>query len=281
MTGRLRSFFVCLIACLFGLLTAAGCEQPSSPPNGPATAVPAGFLPATTLADNWHETLNGELPAGLSSQVVGDGADSLLLFEIDPGRFDPVLLTSPRDGISALTALEENSAALVVGSGFVTEAHSLAPVGLLQHEGTVLNPVQVHGYTRILGINDDGIGVVHRKDYQRGLFHSAIQAGPGVVEAGELDISERDLKRPRYFRSFVAVCRDRWIAGVSLAPTHLRTLGELFLEHSKARSLGCSEVVNLAGDREAVVVTATSAQRIFAHGDPHTHKLSLIGFTAK
>ncbi len=276
MTGRLlRS-----IACLLGVSMAVGCEQAPTP-NGPATALPAGFLPATTLAANWHETLTDETPEGLSSTVVGAGPDRLLVFEIDPDHFEPVLLTSPGNGISALTALQENSATLVIGSGFVTEAHSLAPVGLLQHEGTVLNPVQVHGYTRILGINDDGIGVVHRKDYQRGLFHSAIQAGPGIVEAGELDISERDLRRPRYFRSFVAVCRDRWIAGVSLEPAHLRTLGVLFLEHAQARSLACTEVVNLAGDRQAVLVAATSAGRVFTHGDPHTHKLSLIGFMPK
>ena len=271
-----------LAVLLGGLIFAAACSEPRPSSNGPAQVVPAGFLSATRLAagleEGWLELLERGLAEGLSPSVIGTDTNRLLIVEIDPARFEPVLYTTPGSGIPALTALEDNAAALVIGSGFVTEAHSLAPVGLLQHEGTVLNPVQVHGYTRILGINDQGIGVVHRKDFQRGLFHSAMQVGPGIVEAGRLDISERDLKRPRYFRSFIAVCRDRWIAGVSLAPSHLRTLGETFLQYAETQALDCGEVVNLAGDRQAVLVMATSAAT-FTHGDPNTHKLSLIGFT--
>ena len=52
----------------------------------------------------------------------------------------------------------------------------------------------------------DGLGVVASREYHHGMFESAMQVGPGVVERGLLDISERDLARPKYFRTFVGTC---------------------------------------------------------------------------
>jgi len=189
-----------------------------------------------------------------------------------------VLIGMPREGTSAEAALRRNHLTVVLGSGFVAELRGLEPVGLLQVQGQTLSPLQGYGYSRILGINDHGIGVVHRDRYQRDLFHSALQVGPGIIEQGRLDISEADLQRPKYFRSFLAICTDRWIAGVSLAPTHLRTLGQTLAGFFEASGLQCDDVVNLAGDRQAVLVLATGDQTIIYHGDPGTYKASLLGF---
>ncbi len=260
------------------LLLAAACQDTPEPENGSASAVPVGFEPPLSATADWLEELTRSLPERLQARLIGAGDQRLLLMELAASAFEPSLIVAPGEGVSAAQALEQDDLTLVIGSGFVTEAHSLEPVGLLQHEGTALNPVQVHGYTRILGINDQGLGVIHRKDYQRDLFHSALQVGPGIVEAGQLDISERDFKRPRYFRSFVAVCENSWLVGVSLAPTHLRTLGELLLADVTAREAGCDEVVNLAGDRQAVLAVALPENRLFAHGDARTYKVSLLGF---
>ncbi len=262
---------------LLGLL---GCEeQPPNRPGAPAAEVPFGSIPET--AGDPRGRLAEPGIEGLSSHLVGDGEDELLLVELEPAQFEPVLIGMPKQGISAENALRQRGLSVVLGSGFVAELRGLEPVGLLQVQGETLNPVQGYGYTRILGVNDQGIGVVHRDRYQRDLFHSALQAGPGIIEAGKLDISEADLRRPKYFRSFMAVCAARWVAGVSLAPTHLRTLGQTLTDFFEASNWQCKDVVNLAGDRQAVLLVATGDGTIVYHGDPGTYKASLFGFRSR
>jgi len=219
--------------------------------------------------------------AGISAELVGPTDNALLLLEFDPTATDAVLVGKPESGMSAHDALQTHNLDLVIGSGFVSELHSLLPVGLLQVDGETLNPVQSHGYTRILGISEHGIGVVHKEAYQRDLFHSALQAGPGIIEDGMLDISERDLQRPKYFRSFIAVCESRWLAGISVVPTHLRTLGETLVNHIQQRGWRCDDAVNLAGDRQAVVVIRNGATGVAYHGEPDTYKVSLFGFKSR
>lgn len=254
-----------------------GCDEP--PANGtrpPAASVPFGSLPES--ADDLRRRLADPGVDGLTTHFVGSDDDELLLLELDPATFDPVLIGAPRTGTSAERALRDHHLAVVLGSGFVAELNGLEPVGLLQVQGRTLSPLQAHGYTRILGINDQGVGVVHRNDYQRDLFHSALQVGPGIIEHGKLDISEADLQRPKYFRSFLAICNARWVAGVSLAPTHLRTLGQTLEDFFEASRWQCDDVVNLAGDRQAVLLLSTGDQTIVYHGDPKTYKASLLGF---
>lgn len=264
-----------LLACV--VLILCGCEQPpANRASTPATSVPFGSLPEPV--SDLRSRLAAPGVDGLTTHVVGSDDDELLLLEIDPAKFQPILIGLPRAGTSAEEALRDNRLALVLGSGFVAELNGLDPVGLLQVEGQTLKPIQGHGYTRILGINDTGIDVVHRDQYQRDLFHSALQVGPGIIEDGALDISEADLQRPKYFRSFLAICATRWVAGVSLAPTHLRTLGQTLEDFFEASEWQCTDVVNLAGDRQAVLALATGDQTVIYHGDPRTYKVSLLGF---
>lgn len=265
---------VCLIwMCCAG--TMSGCEQnqPDSRPNGPALELPAGAIPA---AEEDFQTLIGN--AGQNLRVIGEEEHALLLVELKPETTQPQIISSPEVGISPLQAMREHQLNLVIGSGFVTQAGSLTPVGLLQDNGKILAPLQNHGYTRVIGITDTGLGVVHRRDFDPSMFRSALQAGPGIVEQGELDISERDLQRPRYFRSFVASCKDRWIVGISLAPTHLRTLGQTLLSDMEANGYQCRDVVNLAGDRQAVLLMRLPSGQVLFHGDVHALKASLLGF---
>lgn len=270
-----RSLLMAL--AVLGLL---GCDEPPADRAGtPATSVPFGSLPEP--ADDLRRRLADPEVDGLTVHFVGSEDHELLLLEIDAARFDPVLIGLPREGTSAEEALRDNDLAVVLGSGFVAELNGLDPVGLLQVQGQTLSPVQVYGYTRILGINDQGIGVVHRDDYQRDLFHSALQVGPGIIEQGKLDISEADLQRPKYFRSFLAICAARWVAGVSMAPSHLRTLGQTLEDFFGASQWQCGDVVNLAGDRQAVLLLATGDQTIIYHGDPRTYKASLLGFRSR
>jgi hypothetical protein len=256
-----------------------GCDNSSvNAPNTsePASTIPSGRIPPASvklsaLAGDMHIT-------GIASHLVGPAEDQLLVLDIDQDVMEPVLIGNPQSGISVRNAMSANNLSLIIGSGFVSDLNSLQPVGLLQIDGQTLSQVQGHGYTRIIGINDSGMGVVHRKSYQSALFHSALQAGPGIVERGRLDISERDLQRPQYFRSFLALCENRWLAGVSLQPTHLRTLGQTLLSYIDAQGWQCSDVVNLAGDREAVMMLRTGAETLFYHGDPDLYKVSVIGF---
>ncbi len=266
-----------LLLLTWAVLGLLGCEEPrANRPGAPATSVPFGSFPEQ--AGNLRGLLADPGIDGITTHFVGSGEDELLLLELDPTRFEPVLIGMPREGTSAEGALRRNHLAVVLGSGFVVELRALEPVGLLQLQGQTLSPLQGYGYTRILGINDKGIGVVHRDHYQRDLFHSALQVGPGIIEEGNLDISEGDLTRPKYFRSFLAVCAGRWAAGVSLAPSHLRTLGQTLVNFFDASQWQCSDVVNLAGDRQAVLLLATADQTVIYHGDPMTYKASLLGF---
>ena len=214
---------------------------------------------------------------GISVLSIEDANASVIALRVDLEILEPVLLGGESGGITAAGALAEVQA--VVGSGFVAEVNSLDPVGLLQLEGRTLSPVQPHGYTRILGVRPQGLGVVGHRDYHRGMYDSALQAGPGIVEAGLLDISERDLNRPRYLRAFVATCGQEAVIGATLRPMHLFTLGQRLLAWFAETGLACDEVVNLAGDREAVLALASNDGSRFAYvGHPLTAKASLLGF---
>ena len=255
-------------------VTGCGTEQPPDRHSG-ALEVASGSLPPTDRDIRDHRLWQAE---GVTPHHVKNADTRLLVLELDPDQFEAAIVAAPNTGIAASQAMQANNYRVLIGSGFVSELNSLAPVGLLQIEGETLNPVQGYGYTRILGINDAGIGVVHRKDYQRSLFHSALQAGPGIIENAQLDISEKDLQRPKYFRSFVGLCAQRWLIGVSLAPTHLRTLGQAMVDHARRLGWQCDDLVNLAGDRQAVLMLRTSSGDLLYHGDPDTYKVSLIGF---
>ena len=269
MNRRVRFATLCAVAVML-----AACGDPTPVDhNAPVASVPVGVLGGDTSE-------LGELGAADGDRVLQlDGANFAWLVSLPHAEFEPVMLAAPGNGLSGADAMQTVDLVALVGSGFVTERMSLEPVGLLQLDGRTLNPMLQHGYTRILGITDANmLGVVHRDAYQRTLFHGALQAGPGVVEDGALDISERDLDRPKYFRAFVALCEDRTLIGASLIPTNLRTLGARLLEYFDANALACDEVVNLAGDREALLMRRGAAGDVRYQGDPSTHKVALLAF---
>ncbi len=264
--------FACAVsATLFACTESQRSGQPSKR-SEPAQVVPRGTLPASD-----DDAIQVILNAGNLDAVRIDGDSQLLVVAIDNNELQPELIGRPKVGIAAADAMTDPDIRLVIGSGFVSELHSLEPVGLLQVEGRELSELQRHGYTRVLGFTDQAIGVVHKQAFQRGLFANALQVGPGIVEQGELDISEADLKRPKYFRSFVAICGDQTLVGISTVPTNLRTLGQDLLRHLDSTPLQCDEVVNLAGDRQALLAVRDGA-RVAYHGDPTTYKVSLIAF---
>ena len=272
-----------LAVAALGLFTA--CSDPQTGPSAPAERVLSGLLqqPVQSVGDGALAAPSvmdafGDLAVdGVAVASIMDADAAVVMLRVDLEVLEPVLLGGESGGITAAGALAEVQA--VVGSGFVAEVNSLNPVGLLQLEGRTLSPVQPYGYTRILGVRPQGLGVVGHRDYHRGMYDSALQAGPGIVEAGLLDISERDLKRPRYLRAFVATCGDAAVIGATLRPMHLFTLGQRLLAWFAQADLACDEVVNLAGDREAVLALASSDGSRFAYvGHPLTAKASLLGF---
>jgi len=246
----------------------------------PAENLPSGVQPDGRLGD-FRSALSEPLATGLRAIIIDQEGHPLLLLELDPQRFEPVFIGAVNTGISAQEALDANNLSVVIGSSFVTELHSLQPVGLLKINGTTLSPLETYGYTRVLGVNEQGMSVVHKRDYQPTLFHSALQAGPGIIEQSQLDISEQDLQRPKYFRSFVAICENRWLAGISLGPANLRTLGQTLLEFIRESEWQCPEVVNLAGDREAVALIRTASNLTLFHGNPASRKAGLLGFRSR
>ena len=205
------------------------------------------------------------------------GAEIGLMAEIDATQLSPNLIAAPGTGISVTEAMTREDRKVIVGSGFISEADTFKPVGLLKVEGSELSPLEPYGYTRILGFDETGFAVVHRKDYDPTLFSSALQAGPGIVEQGLLDISVRDLQRPTYYRSFVVLCADRMRIGVSTSPVHLHTLGKALVRFSELHRLNCPEVINLAGDTQAVFAIRNEDGFIY-HGDINSRKVTLLSF---
>lgn len=273
---------------MFAALLVVGCDEgtDSNQPKRPATTVPHGTidLASNTAAITPRARAITALEANARAaghrffMLETDNSPLAAVVQIDLRAFEPVLLTRPQ-GIRPGLAVAEPHTGVVVGSGFVSLVREMEPIGLLQYEGEIRSGIEQHGYTRILGITTQPgrFQVVHRSQWLPDMFRSALQAGPGIVENGVLDISDRDLERPKYFRSFVAECGDYAVTGISVVPTHLYTLGGALVDLFARENMQCSEVVNLAGDREAVLLVSNATTAAYI-GDPQPRKAALVAF---
>lgn len=224
-------------------------------------------------------------PPGLLAALQGAGArhvqveavgTAIVVAHLPRARFEAAILG---DGVAAHDALTDQGYALVLGSGFVSVFNPVRPLGLLQLQGEVKNEPTPHGYTRVLGTSGGDLSVIPREDYHPGLFDSAIQVGPGIVQGGKLDILQRERKLPAHIRAFVSTCEDRWLAGIAHTPTHLYDLGERMLEYAAANHLRCAEVANLSGDREALLAIRSEDGKSIAYfGMPTLPKASIVAF---
>lgn len=225
-------------------------------------------------------------PAGLVAALQGGSAsvavdtpgtgNTLIVAQLLHTRFEPVILGVDT---TALDALIDGGYTLVVGSGFVSVFDPVSPLGLLQLNGEVRSELTPHGYTRILGVQDGELGIIGRRDYHRGLFESAIQVGPGVIEKGKLDIRPGERELPAYIRAFVATCADRWLAGIAQTPMHLYDVGASLVAYFENAGLICDELVNLSGDREALLALISDDRQSIAYfGNPTLPKASVIAF---
>ena len=266
----------------FAFVTACDPVKDVAPRQAPATSLPAVLVLESetrpVAATMWSDLLCelADSIDGASCHRVGDNAIAL---ELDHQRFEPVIAgvgNRSRGGVTARGQMSSGKR-VVLGSGFVSEFRPIAPLGLLQIEGTVVSELSNHGYTRIIGLRDGVLDIIGRADYHRGLFTSAMQVGPGVVELGNLDISERELNLPAHFRAFVARCDASTLVGITLKPMHLYHLGGDLLATFEAEDLNCTEVANISGDLEALLAVGAGEQTLYI-GDPDSPKASLIGW---
>jgi len=277
-------------ALLIGLAISGCSEQSVQTQQAPATTVPHGLLDLDTRTSKTMPRASAVAALAELTQLRGlkyhslthEGSDVAALIEIDLSRFAPQVMATAK-GLKPADAIAQTDLSVVVGSSFVSQVRQMQPIGVLQINGNLLQDVEPHGYTRILGIRQinsaDRFEVAHRSAWPLEGLHSALQAGPGIIEKGLLDISDRDLSRQKYFRSFVADCGERAVVGATLVPMHLYTLGGELVNFFAAHQLSCSEVVNLAGDREAVLLVRHEQQAAYL-GDPQPPKAGLIGFRA-
>lgn len=260
----------------------AACQEPAPRFEAPlASGVVTLPMPATQRFD-------GRLSAsGLVAALRAGGNEDLEVAALaeDAGAF---VVAVPRAGFEAavlgrgavaLDALLRDGHALVLGSGFTSVFNPVAPLGLLQLDGEVVSEPARHGYTRVLGARDGELAVIHVGTWHRGLFDSALQVGPGIVEAGRLDIRPTERQRPAYVRAFAATCRDYYLAGIAQTPVHLYDLGQLLLAYFERTARACDEVANLSGDREALLAVAGGEGRTVAYfGNPTLPKASIVAF---
>lgn len=289
---------------VIGLLVLAACEPSGRPVRGPQSApVEKVAMGRFDLASNKRveltaadfqaalQTLASEQIPGLEMALLkaqpSDTSFDLLLVTLALEDYEPSLI-EPAAGTNELRGLDlllgRAGAGVVghsvlLGSFFVADFAPLEPLGLLQISGRELGPVQPHGYTRILGVGSDSLGVVHRGAFHRGLFASAVQVGPGIVEAGKLDINQTERRLPTYLRSFVGACGDRALLGVSFSRLHLYDVGLRLQAWLQEQKLVCDEVANLSGDRETLLVLPEAGgSSLLVYGDLQAPKTALLGF---
>ena len=268
-------------AAALALAGLAACQEPAPRFEAPiASGVAALPLRDTQRFDAVlsNEGLLAALRGHAADRFVVDalGADAaVVVAQLPRGDFEARILGG---GIAALAALADGHA-LVLGSGFVSVFNPVEPLGLLQLQGRVVSEPAPHGYTRILGIASGALEVIGRSDFHPGLFEAAMQVGPGVVQAGKLDILQRERELTPYIRAFAATCADRFLAGVAQDPMHLYDMGERLLAYFAAEGLNCAEVVNLSGDREALLaIDAEDGGSVAYFGNPTLPKASVVAF---
>lgn len=273
-----------LLAILLLAALAACDETPATRvASAPATELIASLRTGKTVTElsaaDVTSILQSPLRPGLSAWELADPDGQLVVVAAKFSLLRPKLLgvtaTEPQ-GVIPDDLVDDDAIAVLVGSGFVSELMALTPLGLLQIEGEVISRIQRHGYTRILGVGEQKLGVVDHLQYERGLYPSALQVGPGVIEHGKLDISERDLERPAYFRALVATCGETTLFVASLTPMHLHGIGRSVLKFARENGLTCDELVNLAGDREALLGVRLADARMLFIGNPRTSRAALV-----
>ena len=273
-----------LVAMLLLVLLAACDETPTArTPSAPSTELSASLRAGKRVmelsAAEVTSILQSPLRPGLSAWELTDPDGRLVVVAAGFSLLRPRLLgvtASEPQGVIPDDLVDDDAMALLIGSGFVSELMALTPLGLLQIEGEVVSRIQRHGYTRIFGVGEKKLGVVDHLQYERGLYPSAMQVGPGVIEHGRLDISERDLERPAYFRALVATCGETTLFVASLTPMHLHAIGRSVLKFAGEQGLTCDELVNLAGDREALLGVRLADSRMLFIGNPRTSRAALV-----
>jgi len=275
--------FQSLVAMLLLLLAACDEAPTTRTPSAPATELIASLRTGKTVAElssaEVTTILQSPLRPGLSAWELADPDGRLVVVAAGFSLLRPKLLgvtASEPQGVIPDDLVDDDAVAMLIGSGFVSELMALTPLGLLQIEGEVISRIQRHGYTRIIGVGEKKFGVVDHLQYERGLYPSAMQVGPGVIEHGRLDISERDLERPAYFRALVATCGETTLFVASLTPMHLHAIGRSVLKFAGEQGLACDELVNLAGDREALLGVRLADSRMLFIGNPRTSRAALV-----
>ena len=273
-----------LVAMLLLVLLAACDETPTArTPSAPSTELSASLRAGKRVTElsaaEVTSVLQSPLRPGLSAWELTDPDGRLVVvaagFSLLRPRLLGVTAIEPQ-GVIPDDLVDDDAIALLIGSGFVSELMALTPLGLLQIEGEVVSRIQRHGYTRIFGVGEKKLGVVDHLQYERGLYSSAMQVGPGVIEHGRLDISERDMERPAYFRALVATCGETTLFVASLTPMHLHAIGRSVLKFAGEQGLTCDELVNLAGDREALLGVRLADSRMLFIGNPRTSRAALV-----
>lgn len=270
-----------LPVAMIALLAAAGCQEPAPRFEAPIASGVAGLPLRPT--QRFDATLS---PRGLLAALRGHGAGRIVVEAVGADAL-VVVAHLPRKAfearvlgrsIAALDAFADGFV-LVLGSGFVSVFNPTEPLGLLQLDGKVVSEVAPHGYTRVLGVTGGAVAVIGRADFHPGLFAAAMQVGPGVVQAGKLDILQRERELEPYIRAFAAACADRVIAGVTQRRMHLYDVGERLLAYFQAKGLDCPEVANLSGDREALLaIVGAEGDSVAYFGNPSLPKASMLAF---
>jgi len=219
-------------------------------------------------------------------EILGKQPKSIIIAVIETALLKPAIAGLTYDnpaGSSAAGALVQDSADVVIGSGFLASFDPLSPLGLLIVNGELVNEIRPNGFSTVLGVEEGRLWLVNKDDYEPERFSSALQTGPRLVEDGVLGNSPEEPRlRPPAKRAFVGFCEQDIIVGVSLDPIHLHDLAAFLASPKTDGGLGCQDAVNLAGGgSEALVVRTQKDGAPLMWGNVRMRQASLLTFTRR
>ncbi len=175
-------------------------------------------------------------------------------------------------GMSAIRALADGKAKVVLGSGFVKSYFPLMPQGFLKMDGHIISKASNSDYTEIIAIKNGKVLIMPRTKIEPSI-EAGFQVGPILVNDGGNEYEKRKYyARPNQKvpanRAFLAINNNgKLIAAVTEGPVTLRELAAFLTSKKSAIDLNCTIAVNLSGGSAETLVIQKSDGSLLKYGE--------------
>ncbi len=140
------------------------------------------------------------------------------------------------------------SAVALINGGFSQSLVLPVPAGLVVQDRVTASRLNRIGQTQsgVFCVNDDGVNIVNKADYQDGMCRHALQNGPKIVEyPGENGITA---PKKSFRRSVACIDELERVLLVQSSSVTLFHLAEILRAQESEGGFGCQAALNLSGD---------------------------------